>query len=60
MTLPKSPEDPAARLADVRALADAWNEIPDYTATVYDRGRVDQRHDMLAELLEVLDPDPGP
>lgn len=50
----------AELLAAVRALADAWNEIPDYTATTYDQGRVDQRHMMLGELLEVLEPALGP
>lgn len=42
-------------LARVRALADQWNDTPDYTPSVYDQGRVDQRHDMTQQLLEVLD-----
>lgn len=42
-------------LARVRALADQWNETPDYTVSEYDRGRVDQRHDMTMQLLAALD-----
>lgn len=48
----------AARLAPVEALAEKWNSTPDYTRTEYDRGRVDQRHDMTTELLEVLSTPP--
>lgn len=44
-----------AILTRVRALADQWDETPDYTATDYDRGRVEQRHDMLTQLLEALE-----
>jgi hypothetical protein len=46
--------DLEAVLARVQGLADQWNETPDYTPSEYDRGRVDQRHDMLQQLLEVL------
>lgn len=38
----------------VQALADQWNETPDYMPSAYDQGRVDQRHDMTAQLLELL------
>jgi hypothetical protein len=41
-------------LADLRTLADQWNTTPDYQPTHYDRGRVDQRHDMTGQLLELL------
>ena len=44
----------AARVAPVEALAEKWNSTPDYDRTEYDRGRVDQRHDMTTELLEAL------
>jgi hypothetical protein len=44
-------------LARVRALADQWNDTPDYTPSAYDQGRVDQRHDMTTQLLEVLEGD---
>lgn len=46
---------PEETLAAVRALADQWNETPDYTPSDYDRGRVDQRHDMLTQLLEIIE-----
>lgn len=48
-------ENTEAVLARVRALADQWNDTPDYTPSVYDQGRVDQRHDMTMQLLEALD-----
>jgi hypothetical protein len=35
-------------------LADQWNETPDYAPHDYDRGRVEQRHDMTEQLLTVL------
>jgi hypothetical protein len=38
----------------VEALADQWNETPDYTASEYDQGRVDQRHAMTEQLLAAL------
>ena len=44
-----------AESGQVKALADAWNETPDYAPSEYDRGRVEQRHDMTAELLAVID-----
>lgn len=47
-------DDAATVLARVRALADQWNDTPDYTPSTYDQGRVDQRHDMTMQLLEVL------
>jgi hypothetical protein len=43
-----------ARLAEVEALADGWNDVPDYAPSAYDQGRVDQRHDMTMALLEAL------
>lgn len=43
-----------AQLAAAEGLAEKWNATPDYTVSEYDRGRVDQRHDMTTELLEVL------
>jgi hypothetical protein len=46
--------DHAEALKRVRALAEQWNETPDYTPSVYDQGRVDQRHDMTMQLLEAL------
>ena len=49
-----SGESAEAVLARVRALVDQWNETPDYTPSVYDQGRVDQRHDMTMQLLEAL------
>jgi hypothetical protein len=49
----------AARLAPIEALAEQWNSTPDYSPTDYDRGRVDQRHDMTGQLLEALTPDRG-
>ena len=49
------PETDADRaLLAVRELAEAWNEVPDYAPSEYDQCRVDQRHDMLAELLTAL------
>lgn len=54
--LPRATSDEAVVLARVRALADQWNETPDYTVSDYDRGRVDQRHDMTGQLLEALEP----
>jgi hypothetical protein len=41
-------------LGRVEELADAWNETPDYAPSHYDRGRVEQRHDMTGELLTIL------
>lgn len=41
-------------LARVRALADQWNDTPDYTPSAYDQGCVDQRHAMTMQLLEAL------
>jgi hypothetical protein len=38
----------------IQALADQWNETPDYTPSEYDQGRVDQRHDMTMQLLAAL------
>jgi hypothetical protein len=55
--LRETTRDPARAivlLEEVQALASRWNDIPDYTATQYDRGRVDQRHDMTMELLVAL------
>ena len=43
-----------ALLTRIAALAEKWNSTPDYSPTEYDRGRVDQRHDMTAELFEAL------
>lgn len=43
-----------ARLAPIRALADQWNDTPDYDPSDYDRGRVEQRHDMTGQLLAAL------
>lgn len=43
-----------AAVTAVEALADQWNSTPDYSPTDYDRGRVDQRHDMTGQLLEAL------
>lgn len=48
------PSEIEATLARVQALADQWNATPDYTASEYDQGRVDQRHEMTAQLLEAL------
>lgn len=45
---------PPTTLERVRALADQWNETPDYAPSAYDQGRVDQRHDMTMQLLEAL------
>lgn len=45
-------------IARVEALAEQWNATPDYTASTYDQGRVDQRHDMTMQLLEALGDDP--
>lgn len=39
----------------IRELADQWNNTPDYAPTDYDRGRVDQRHDMTIQLLKLLE-----
>lgn len=44
-------------MSAVEALAEAWNATPDYTATEYDQGRVDQRHDMTMQLLEAIEAD---
>lgn len=44
-----------AALQRVRALADRWNDTPDYKPSVYDEGRVDQRHDMTMQLLVALE-----
>ena len=41
-------------LGRVGELADAWNETPDYAPSHYDRGRVEQRHDMTDELWTAL------
>lgn len=63
-----TPADPGAKLAEaieqrdaaeavverVVALAAAWNDTPDYQPSDYDRGRVDQRHDMTIQLAEVV------
>jgi len=50
-------------LARVLALMKRWEGTPDYTRTEYDKGRVDQRHEMwtlLAEALEDVEaPKPG-
>ncbi len=43
-----------ALTTDFQALADQWNEVPDYTPSDYDQGRVDQRHAMTMQLLELL------
>lgn len=45
---------PSAPTSAVEALADQWNETPDYAPSDYDQGRVDQRHDMTGQLLEAL------
>ena len=47
-----------ARLDAVASLASQWDGTPDYQPTDYDRGRVDQRHEMTMQLLESLDGDP--
>lgn len=44
------------RLAPVEALAAKWDSTPDHPPTAYDQGRVDQRHAMTADLLDVLTP----
>ena len=41
----------------VERLAEAWNATPDYAPTEYDRGRVEQRHDMTTQLLEAIEAD---
>lgn len=41
-------------LSAVERLAESWNATPDYAPTEYDRGRVEQRHEMTMQLLEVL------
>lgn len=43
-----------AKVKAVEALAEQWDAIPDYTASDYDQGRVDQRHMATIELLEAL------
>lgn len=40
----------------VRAVCDQWNDTPDYTPSGYDLGRVDQRHEMTAQMLEAIEP----
>ncbi len=45
---------PPTTLERVRALADQWNDTPDYASSEYDQGRVDQRHVMTEQLLEAL------
>ena len=50
----------ADHIAAVRALAGQWNATPDYVQSDYDKGRVDQRHDMTEQLLAVLDGAPEP
>ena len=45
-------------MGSVQTLARRWSDIPDHAPSDYDRGRVDQRHMMTAELLAVLPPDP--
>lgn len=47
----------AEALAPIIALADQWNDTPDYTPSSYDQGCVDQRHGMTMQLLEALAPD---
>lgn len=47
-------EQAEGQLAKVRELANAWDEIPDYQPSVYDKGRCDQRHMMVTELLLAL------
>lgn len=44
-----------AAIDRARALADRWNDTPDYMPSEYDRGRVDQRHEMTEQLLVALD-----
>lgn len=41
----------------VERLADQWNATPDWAPTVYDHGRVDQRHEMTMQLLEAIEAD---
>lgn len=41
----------------VERLAEQWNTTPDYAPTEYDRGRVDQRHEMTMQLLEAIEAD---
>lgn len=50
----------SAAIERVRAVADQWNATPDYSPSEYDKGRVDQRHDMTAQLLAALDGAPEP
>ena len=46
-----------ATVARVEALVGAWEEIPDYTRSQYDLGRVDQRHMAIADLFAALHPE---
>ena len=48
--------DACKTIEAVRALADQWDETPDYTPSAYDQGRVDQRHEMTMQLLAILPP----
>lgn len=41
----------------VERLAEQWNQTRDWAPTPYDQGRVDQRHDMTAQLLEAIEAD---
>lgn len=41
----------------VERLAEQWNTTPDWAPTVYDHGRVDQRHEMTRQLLEAIEAD---
>lgn len=41
----------------VERLAEQWNQTPDWAPTVYDHGRVDQRHEMTMQLLEAIEAD---
>lgn len=43
-----------AVIEKVQSLADQWDATPDYQSSEYDQGRVEQRHDMTAQLLEAL------
>ncbi len=43
------------QIARIRQIADQWNATPDYLPSSYDRGRVDQRHEMTEQLLTALD-----
>lgn len=45
------------QIARIREIAEQWNTTPDYLRSSYDRGRVDQRHEMTELLLTALNSD---